>query len=175
MNKFFIYLLFFFLLISCSNNSKKNNLISKSIDYHKLNSFIQDSLPSLLILNENFDQIFNLWEEGVKTIESTSKIMSSDPRTLPFFLESLKIEVGKINDKQIPGKLNVPQVIGRFRVYKTEVLKINSNKIDLGNIQLFKKNIKKMAISYNALISMMNKIAKESLESNNNVETVEVK
>ena len=174
MNKVFIYLLFFFLLISCFNNSKKNDLISKSIDYDKLNSFVQDSLPSLLILNENFDQIFNLWE-GVKTIESTSKIMSSDPRTLPFFLESLKLEVDKINDKQIPGKLNVPQVIGRFRVYKTEVLKINSNKIDLGNIQLFKKNLKKIAISYNALISMMNKIAKESLESNNNAETVEVK
>ncbi|SVA00098.1 uncharacterized protein METZ01_LOCUS52952 [marine metagenome] len=174
MNKVFIYLLFFFLLISCFNNSKKNDLISKSIDYDKLNSFVQDSLPSLLILNENFDQIFNLWE-GVKTIESTSKIMSSDPRTLPFFLESLKLEVGKINDKQIPGKLNVPQVIGRFRVYKTEVLKINSNKIDLGNIQLFKKNLKKITISYNALISMMNKIAKESLESNNNAETVEVK
>jgi len=174
MNKGFIYLLFFFLLISCFNNSKKNDLISKSIDYDKLNSFVQDSLPSLLILNENFDQIFNLWE-GVKTIESTSKIMSSDPRTLPFFLESLKLEVDKINDKQIPGKLNVPQVIGRFRVYKTEVLKINSNKIDLGNIQLFKKNLKKIAISYNALISMMNKIAKESLESNNNPEIVEVK
>tara|TARA_B100000953_G_scaffold124204_1_gene102396 strand:- start:2644 stop:3168 length:525 start_codon:yes stop_codon:yes gene_type:complete len=174
MNKVFIYLLFFFLLISCFNNSKKNDLISKSIDYDKLNSFVQDSLPSLLILNENFDQIFNLWE-GVKTIESTSKIMSSDPRTLPFFLESLKLEVAKINDKQIPGKLNVPQVIGRFRVYKTEVLKINSNKIDLGNIQLFKKNLKKITISYNALISMMNKIAKESLESNNNAETVEVK
>ena len=73
MNKVFIYLLFFFLLISCFNNSKKNDLISKSIDYDKLNSFVQDSLPSLLILNENFDQIFNLWE-GVKTIESTSKI-----------------------------------------------------------------------------------------------------
>ena len=174
MNKFFIYLLFFFLLISCSNNSKKNNLISKSIDYEKLNSFVKDSLPSLLILNENFDQIFNAWQ-GLKTIESTSKIMSSDPRTLPFFLESLKLEVAKINDKQIPGKFNVPQVIGRFRVYKTEVLKINSNKIDLENIDLFKKNLKKIAISHNALISMMNKIAKESLEPTNSLEAVEVK
>tara|TARA_B100001250_G_scaffold388357_1_gene386548 strand:- start:188 stop:712 length:525 start_codon:yes stop_codon:yes gene_type:complete len=174
MNKVFIYLLFFFLLISCSNNSKKNNLINKSIDYKKLNSFVQDSLPSLLILNENFDQIFNAWQ-GLKTIESTSKIMSSDPRTLLFFLESLKLEIAKINDKQIPEKLNVPQVIGRFRVYKTEVLKINSNKIDLKNIDLFKKNLKKIVISHNALISMMNKIAKENLESTNNLEAVEVK
>ena len=174
MNKVFIYLLFFFFLISCSNNSKKNNLISTSINYEKLNSFVQDSLPSFLILNENFDEIFNPWQ-GIKTIESTSKIMSSDPRTLPFFLESLKLEVAKINDKQIPGKLNVPQIIGRFRVYKTEVLKINSNKIDLENIQLFKKNLKKIAISYNALISMMNKIAKESLEPTNSLEAVEVK
>ena len=80
-----------------------------------------------------------------------------------------------INDKQIPGKFNVPQVIGRFRVYKTEVLKINSNKIDLENIDLFKKNLKKIAISYNALIGMINKIAKESLESTNNLDAVEVK
>jgi len=174
MNKVFIYLLFFFLLISCSKNSKKNNLISKSIDYEKLNSFVQDSLPSFLILNENFDEIFNPWQ-GIKTIESTSKIISSDPRTLSFFLESLKLEVAKINDKQIPGKLNVPQVIGRFRVYKTEVLKINSNKIDLENIDLFKKNLKKIAISHNALISMINKIAKESLEPTNSLEAVEVK
>ena len=131
-------------------------------------------MPSLLILNENFDEIFNSWQ-GIKTIESTSKIISPDSRTLSFFLESLKLEVAKINDKQIPGKLNVPQVIGRFRVYKTEVLKINSNKIDLENIQLFKKNLKKIAISYNALISMMNKIAKESLEPTNSLEAVEVK
>ena len=174
MNKAFIYLLFFFLLISCSKNPKKNNLISTSIDYEKLNSFVQDSLPSLLILNENFDEIFNSWQ-GIKTIESTSKIISSDPTTLSFFLESLKLEVAKINDKQIPGKLNVPQVIGRFRVYKTEVLKINSNKIDLENIDLFKKNLKKIAISHNALISMINKIAKESLEPTNSLEAVELK
>ncbi|MAU63764.1 MAG: hypothetical protein CMC38_05400 [Flavobacteriaceae bacterium] len=174
MNKSFHYLILLFVLISCSNNSIKNNLKSKSVNYNKLNSFIQDSLPSILTLNQNFNQIFDPWQ-GLKTVESTSKILSSDSRTLTYFLESLKLELTKINDKQIPGKLNVPQVIGRFRVYKTEVLKINSNKIDLKNIQKFKENLKKIIISYNALISMMNKIAGESLESNENMETVEKK
>ena len=174
MNKSFHYLILLFVLISCSNNSIKNNLKSKSVNYNKLNSFIQDSLPSILTLNQNFNQIFDPWQ-GLKTVESTSKILSSDSRTLTYFLESLKLELTKINDKQMPGKLNVPQVIGRFRVYKTEVLKINSNKIDLKNIQKFKENLKKIIISYNALISMMNKIAGESLESNENMETVEKK
>ena len=174
MNKSFHYLILLFVLISCSNNSIKNNLKSKSVNYNKLNSFIQDSLPSILTLNQNFNQIFDPWQ-GLKTVESTSKILSSDSRTLTYFLESLKLELTKINDKQMPGKLNVPQVIGRFRVYKTEVLKINSNKIDLKNIQKFKENLKKIIISYNALISMMNKIASESLSFNENIETAEKK
>ena len=174
MNKSFHYLILFFVLISCSNNSIKNNLKSKSVNYNKLNSFIQDSLPPILTLNQNFNQIFDPWQ-GLKTVESTSKILSSDSRTLTYFLESLKLELTKINDKQMPGKLNVPQVIGRFRVYKTEVLKINSNKIDLKNIQKFKENLKKIIISHNALISMMNKIASESLSFNENIETAEKK
>ena len=174
MNKSFHYLILLFVLISCSNNSIKNNLKSKSVNYNKLNSFIQDSLPSILTLNQNFNQIFDPWQ-GLKTVESTSKILSSDSRTLTYFLESLKLELTKINDKQIPGKLNVPQVIGRFRVYKTEVLKINSNKIDLKNIHKFKENLKKIIISHNALISMMNKIASESLSFNENIETAEKK
>tara|TARA_Y100000741_G_scaffold330162_1_gene284571 strand:- start:118 stop:642 length:525 start_codon:yes stop_codon:yes gene_type:complete len=174
MNKSFHYLILLFVLISCSNNSIKNNLKSKSVNYNKLNSFIQDSLPSILTLNQNFNQIFDPWQ-GLKTVESTSKILSSDSRTLTYFLESLKLELTKINDKQMPGKLNVPQVIGRFRVYKTEVLKINSNKIDLKNIQKFKENLKKIIISHNALISMMNKIASESLSFNENIETAEKK
>jgi len=174
MNKSFHYLILLFVLISCSNNSIKNNLKSKSVNYNKLNSFIQDSLPSILTLNQNFNQIFDPWQ-GLKTVESTSKILSSDSRTLTYFLESLKLELTKINDKQMPGKLNVPQVIGRFRVYKTEVLKINSNKIDLKNIHKFKENLKKIIISHNALISMMNKIASESLSFNENIETAEKK
>ena len=173
MKKFICLLSVFFLFISCKKTNNKSDSITKSIDYSQLNSFIQDSLSDFKILNKNYNQVFELWDD-IKIISSTSDVILGDPRTLIFSLESFKLEVEKINDKQLPGKLNVPPIIGRFRVYKTNVLKINSNNINLENIDLFKNNIADIVISYNALIKMMNKIAKESLESNKLDFTVEV-
>ena len=173
MKKFICLLSIFFLFFSCKKTNNKSDSITKSIDYSQLNSFIQDSLSDFKILNKNYNQVFELWDD-IKIISSTSDVILGDPRTLIFSLESFKLELEKINDKQLPGKLNVPPIIGRFRVYKTNVLKINSNNINLENIDLFKNNIADIVISYNALIKMMNKIAKESLESNKLDFTVEV-
>ena len=165
MNRFFCYLTIFFLIVSCSKTTKKISSTNNSIDYSALNSFVQDSLPDFNNIDQNYNKVFNLWED-IKIIQKTNEIISSDPRQLSFLLDALKFEVKKINDYQIPGQLNVPQVVGRLRVYKTNIFKINSNKIELENIQLFKKNLKSLVISYNALIDMMNKIAKESIENN---------
>lgn len=165
MSRVFCYLTVFFLITSCSKTTKKISSTNNSIDYSALNSFVQDSLPDFNNIDQNYNKVFNLWED-IKIIQKTNEIISSDPRQLSFLLEALKFEVKKINDYQIPGQLNVPQVIGRLRVYKTNIFKINSNKIELENIQLFKKNLKSLVISYNALIDMMNKIAKESIENN---------
>lgn len=164
MSRVFCYLTVFFLITSCSKTTKKISSTNNSIDYSALNSFVQDSLPDFINIDQNYNKVFNLWED-IKIIQKTNEIISSDPRQLSFLLEALKFEVKKINDYQIPGQLNVPQVIGRLRVYKTNIFKINSNKIELENIQLFKKNLKSIVISYNALIDMMNKIAKESTEN----------
>ena len=165
MNRVFCYLTVLFLIVSCSKTTKKISSTNNSIDYSVLNSFVQDSLPNFKNIDQNYKEVFNLWKD-IKIIQSTNDIISSDPRQLSFLLEALKLEVKKINDYQIPGQLNVPHVIGRLRVYKTNVFKINSNKIESENIQLFKKNLKSIVISYNALIDMMNKIAKESSENN---------
>ena len=165
MSRVFCYLTVFFLITSSSKTTKKISSTNHSIDYSALNSFVQDSLPDFINIDQNYNKVFNLWED-IKIIQKTNEIISSDPRQLSFLLEALKFEVKKINDYQIPGQLNVPQVIGRLRVYKTNIFKINSNKIELENIQLFKKNLKSLVISYNALIDMMNKIAKESIENN---------
>jgi len=169
MNKFLCFLVIFFLFISCSKTSKKGILINEKIDYKSLNSFIKDSLPSFRTFDESYNEIFNLWEE-TKVIKSSSELISKEARQLSFFLDNLKIEIVKVNDKRIFRPFNIPQVIGRFRVYKTNILKINSNKIDSKNIRLFKNDLKSIVISYNALINTMNKVAKESIQ--NNKETI---
>jgi len=90
MNKFLSCLSFLFIFLSCSENIKKSNPVSKSIDYSNLSSFINDSLPDFKALDQNYNEVFNLWKD-VEIIKKTPDISSSDPRTLIYFLESLKI------------------------------------------------------------------------------------
>ena len=162
MNKFF-WIFAMFLLFSCQKNEKKKVTISKSIDYANLNSFVQDSLPVFDVLNLNYSKVYLLWKD-IETIKKVSEIVKSDPRTLTFFLETLQSDIEKINENQIPKDLNIPQIIGRYRVFKTHVLKINVEKINFENFKLFKSDLKKIVISYNSLLKMINKISKESLD-----------
>ena len=162
MSKFF-WIFAVFLLFSCQKNEKKKDTISKSIDYTNLNSFVQDSLPVFDVLDLNYSKVYLLWKD-IETIKKASEITKSDPRTLTFFLETLQSDIEKINENQIPNELNIPQVIGRFRVFKTHVLKINVEKINFENFKLFKSDLKKIVISYNSLFKMINKISKESLD-----------
>ena len=128
MNKFF-WIFAIFLLFSCQKNEKKKVTISKSIDYANLNSFVQDSLPIFDVLDLKYSKVYLLWKD-IEIIKKTLEITKSDPRTLTFFLETLQSDIEKINEDQIPNELNIPQVIGRFRVFKTHVLKINAKKIN---------------------------------------------
>jgi hypothetical protein len=162
MNKFF-WIFAIFLLFSCQKNEKKKVTISKSIDYANLNSFVQDSLPIFDVLDLKYSKVYLLWKD-IEIIKKTLEITKSDPRTLTFFLETLQSDIEKINENQIPNELNIPQVIGRFRVFKTHVLKINVEKINFENFKLFKSDLKKIVISYNSLFKMINKISKESLD-----------
>ena len=162
MNKFF-WIFAIFLLFSCQKNEKKKVTISKSIDYANLNSFVQDSLPIFDVLDLKYSKVYLLWKD-IEIIKKTLEITKSDPRTLTFFLETLQSDIEKINEDQIPNELNIPQVIGRFRVFKTHVLKINVEKINFENFKLFKSDLKKIVISYNSLFKMINKISKESLD-----------
>ena len=162
MNKFF-WIFVVFLLFSCQKNEKKKVTISKSIDYANLNSFVQDSLPVFDVLDLKYSKVYLLWKD-IEIIKKTLEITKSDPRTLTFFLETLQSDIEKINENQIPNELNIPQVIGRFRVFKTHVLKINVEKINFENFKLFKSDLKKIVISYNSLLKMINKISKESLD-----------
>ena len=164
MNKFLCCLGFFLLFISCSKSNKKTEPVIKSIDYAELNSFIQDSLPILSNLDPNYNQVFNLWQD-IDVLIKTSMMPKSDPRQLRFFIESYKLEIDKINEIHIPQVLNIPSVIGRFRVFKTEILKTKTNTLNQKNLQLFKYSLNKIFDSYNILISKMNVVAKESIES----------
>jgi hypothetical protein len=54
----------------------------------------------------------------------------------------LKSDILKINDKNVPHALNHPQIIGRFRVLKTDILKINIDDLSLKILEYLKLILK---------------------------------
>ena len=142
------------IVVSCSNN-KKPAEDYKEIDYKDLNIFISDSLPSLLELDKNYNDTFNLWKD-ISLIKSVKNILMSDPRQLNFTLSALKNDIIKINDVNLPTVLNHPQIIGRFRVLKTDILKIEIDDLSFENYKIFQNHLKDIIVSYNAFVNTMN-------------------
>jgi len=95
MNKIIQFLLVTIFLNSCSNISNKNNFQDNSINYNQLNQFVRDSLPQFVLIDEKYLDIVDLWD-AKPVIESTLQIISKDSKTLPFFFESLRLEIEKI-------------------------------------------------------------------------------
>ena len=143
-----------FFITSCSND-KKSVQDYKKLDYKDLNIFISDSLPSLLEFDQNHTSTFNLWKD-ISLINSVKNISMSDPRQLNFTLSALKNDIIKINDINLPAILNHPQIIGRFRVLKTDILKIDINDLSIENYKTFQNHLKDIIVSYNAFVNIMN-------------------
>lgn len=143
-----------FFLISCSDD-KKPVEVFKTIDYKDLNIFVTDSLPSLLEFDKNHTSTFNLWKD-ISLISSVKNISMSDPRQLNFTLSALKNDIIKINDVNLPTVLNRPQIIGRFRVLKTDILKIDVDNFSIENLKIFKNHLIDIIDSHNAFVNTMN-------------------
>jgi len=159
--KLFIgFIIFSSFNFSCNNNIKSSKRINDSFDYRQLDIFMNDSVEKPMILNQNFIENFNSWEL-VRSIEITSKINDNDAETFPFVVESIALELDKIKFENAPEDLNIPQIIGRFRVYKTNILKINSIDLSIDNLVEYKNNLKKLISSHNALVNMLNLTANE--------------
>ena len=145
---------------SCTNQTKSTKIKNTQIDHDQLNIYVKDSIDQPLKLNQNFIENFNSWEL-VRSIESTMKIKANDTETFPFLVESIALELDKIKFENAPEDLNIPQIIGRFRVYKTNILKTNSIDLSSDNLVEYKNSLKKLISSHNALVNMLNLRANE--------------
>ena len=65
----------------------------------------------------------------------------------------------------MPFELNHPQIIGRFRVLKTDILKIDLDNLSIDNYKTFQNHLKDIIVSYNAFVNIMNlQVAKDKNE-----------
>jgi len=153
-------------IISCTEKRQDLKTLN-TVDFKDLNNYISDSLSITIDLDYNYSNVFDQWKD-IFLISTVKNIKLSDPRQLSYTLSALKTDILKINDKNPPYLLNHPQIIGRFRVLKTNILKINLDDFSPENIEKFKLHLKDIIISHNALVKTMNSM----VNKNDKVETI---
>ena len=155
-----IFLLLVLTLLGCNNQSIQSE-----------NSVFQPnrSLLELISIDEvNFSSIdsaylkrFNVWNPFIAVNTKLSRLtpQSNDHRSI---LNSIKLDLQDINQNNIPYPFNKPEVIGRLRVVKTFVYKVNSYELNAANLKSYKEDVIMIIESYNAFVEKLNALAEEA-------------
>ena len=162
------YLIIIFFAISCNSNKQPPKVNVALINYNQLDIYFQDSIKQPLMLNQSLIEKYNNWDL-IGIVQSTTEIKDKEIETLPFIFESLEIELNKINPENFTYEFNIPQIIGRYKVYKTNILKINSIELNNDNMTDYKKNLKSFILSHNALVNMINLTYYELVENDTTI------
>ncbi len=135
------------------------------------NSVFQPNRPlsELISIDEvNFSSIdsaylkrFNVWNPFIAVNTKLSRLtpQSNDHRSI---LNSIKLDLQDINQNNIPYPFNKPEVIGRLRVVKTFVYKVNSYELNAVNLKSYEEDVIMIIESYNAFVEKLNALAEEA-------------
>ena len=155
-----IFLLLVLTLLGCNNQSIQSE-----------NSVFQPNRPlsELISIDEvNFSSIdsaylkrFNVWNPFIAVNTKLSRLtpQSNDHRSI---LNSIKLDLQDINQNNIPYPFNKPEVIGRLRVLKTFVYKVNSYEFNAVNLKSYEEDVTMIIESYNAFVEKLNALAEEA-------------
>ena len=155
-----IFLLLVLTLLGCNNQSIKSE-----------NSVFQPNRPlsELISIDEvNFSSIdsaylkrFNVWNPFIAVNTKLSRLtpQSNDHRSI---LNSIKLDLQDINQNNIPYPFNKPEVLGRLRVVKTFVYKVNSYELNAINLKSYEEDVIMIIESYNAFVEKLNALAEEA-------------
>ena len=154
MNK--LILLIILLIISCSDKKKLDSDVNK-FKVSTLNGYVEDEIINIKKLDSSSLDIFDSWNL-ILIISSKFNSFNKDIIDHKSVINSIKQDLEKMTIDNIPPLFNRPEIIGRLRVLKTFVYKIDSYNLNYENIEMYKSDLKLMFSSYDALISKMNSI-----------------
>ena len=154
MNK--LILLIILLIISCSDKKKLDSNVNK-FKVSTLNGYVEDEIINIKKLDSSSAEIFDSWNL-ILIISSKFNSFNKDIIDHKSVINSIKQDLEKMTIDNIPPLFNRPEIIGRLRVLKTFVYKIDSYNLNYENIEMYKSDLKLMFSSYDALISKMNSI-----------------
>lgn len=160
MKKLIIIILF---ITACSSTEKKQKNITTEQIPNSINSFF-DSKPSVINIDSTLFNSIEKWSQIVSFSEKFSDLIDKEINHKSK-IKSLTVEIKKITKGSIPDEFKTPPIIGRLRVLKTFMQKIDSYILNQENLDEYKTDIVNLLESYNALIYQINLRAKESLEN----------
>ena len=160
MKKLIIIILF---ITSCSSSERKQKDIIQEQIPTSINSFF-DSKPTVIKLDSTLFNSFEKWSQIVSFSEKFSDLIDKEINHKSK-IKSLTIEIKKINKDNIPIDFKTSPIIGRLRVLKTFMQKIDSYLLNQENLKEYESDIVNLLESYNALIYQINLRAKENLEN----------
>ena len=148
--------MFVLLIISCSDKKKSDSDVNK-FKVSTLSGYVEDEIINIKKLDSSSAEIFDSWNL-ILIISSKFNSFNKDIIDHKSVINSIKQDLEKITIDNIPPLFNRPEIIGRLRVLKTFVYKIDSYNLNYENIEMYKSDLKLMFSSYDALISKMNTI-----------------
>lgn len=148
--------MFVLLIISCSDKKKSDSDVNK-FKVSTLNGYVEDEIINIKKLDSSSAEIFDSWNL-ILIISSKFNSFNKDIIDHKSVINSIKQDLEKMTIDNIPPLFNRPEIIGRLRVLKTFVYKIDSYNLNYENIEMYKSDLKLMFSSYDALISKMNSI-----------------
>ena len=148
--------MFALLIISCSDKKKSDSDVNK-FKVSTLNGYVEDEIINIKKLDSSSAEIFDSWNL-ILIISSKFNSLNKDIIDHKSVINSIKQDLEKITIDNIPALFNIPEIIGRLRVLKTFVYKIDSYNLNYENIEMYKSDLKLMFSSYDALISKINSI-----------------
>ena len=160
MKKLIIIILF---ITACSSTEKKQKNINIEQIPNSINSFF-DSKPSVINIDSTLFNSIEKWSQIVSFSEKFSDLIDKEINHKSK-IKSLTVEIKKITKGSIPDDFKTPPIIGRLRVLKTFMQKIDSYILNQENIDEYKADIVNLLESYNALIYQINLRAKNNLEN----------
>ena len=155
-----IFLLLVLILLGCNNQSvqSENSVFQPNRPLSKLIGIYEVNLSSI---DSAYLKRFNVWNPFIAVNTKLSRLtpQSNDHRSI---LNSIKLDLQDINQNNIPYPFNKPEVIGRLRVVKTFVYKVNSYELNAVNLKSYEEDLIMIIESYNAFIEKLNALAEEA-------------
>ena len=148
------------MLLGCNNQSiqSENSVFQPN---RPLSELISIDEVNFSIIDSAYLKRFNVWNPFIAVNTKLSRLTpeSNDHRSI---LNSIKLDLQDINQNNIPYPFNKPEVIGRLRVVKTFVYKVNSYELNAVNLRNFEEDVIMIIESYNAFVEKLNALAEEA-------------